>query len=146
VSNQFAKQTLLSFYFKNWDYTDFKTIADQYALTKIDLITRPKAIKQIKKHQAQGDQVVIVSASISLWLEAWCEQHQIILIATQFEIKDHKITGKFATKNCFGAEKVNRIKAQFDLTKISKIMAYGDSSGDKEMLALADKALYRHFE
>jgi hypothetical protein len=47
--------------------------------------------------------------------------------------------------NCYGQEKVTRICAELDLSEYNSIYAYGDSSGDKPMLALADKAFYKPF-
>ena len=87
--------------------------------------------------------MVVVSASIDSWLQKWCDYYQIELIATQLEFKNGKLTGRFATKNCYGIEKVNRIKAQFDLTKFEHIYAYGDSAGDKEMLAISTHPHYK---
>jgi len=145
LSNQSAKQTLLSYYFKDWNESLFKQVATNYSLTRIDLIIRPEALTKIKWHQQNGDAIVIVSASIECWLKAWCVKHHLGLIATRLEIKDQKLTGAFSTKNCFAAEKVNRINQQFDLDRYDTIYAYGDSSGDLEMLDLADEKFYRAF-
>ncbi len=145
ISNTVAKQKLLSLYFKGWDSDFFQAQGDRYAIEKIPQIIRPNALKKIQFYLNQGDTVVVVSASISFWLKQWCKQHHLILIATELEIKNHQITGLFASPNCFGQEKVNRIKAQFDLTAYTQIIAYGDSKGDKEMLAFADKGFYRYF-
>ncbi|MBL0255414.1 MAG: HAD-IB family hydrolase, partial [Chitinophagaceae bacterium] len=41
--------------------------------------------------------------------------------------------------------KAIRIKEVFDIGLYEKIFAYGDSRGDKEMLALATDAFYRKF-
>jgi phosphoserine phosphatase len=62
----------------------------------------------------KGHKVVIVSAFIECWLKKWCDK--INLITTRLEIQEGKITGKFATKNCYGIEKVNRIKERYDLS------------------------------
>ena len=58
---------------------------------------------------------------------------------------DNFLTGKFQGKNCFGPEKVSRIKNKFDLKKVKKIYAYGDSTGDSEMLELADYKYLKYF-
>ena len=66
----------------------------------------------------------------------WAEQYKIKLITTQLEIIDNKITGNLKTKNCYGIEKVNRIKAEINLEKYNKIIAFGNGKGDHEMLQL----------
>jgi len=47
--------------------------------------------------------------------------------------------------NCNGKEKVSRIKEAFNLADFETVYAYGDSSGDKEMLAIATHAHFRPF-
>lgn len=145
LSNDEAKQRMLSYFFSGMDVQQFKKLGEEYALTKIDTIVRPKAMEQIVWHQAQGDTVVIVSASIRCWLDAWCKKHNIMLISTELVKENEKITGRFSTRNCYGKEKVQRLKESFDLKSYQYIYAYGDSAGDKELLALADEKNYQPF-
>lgn len=64
-------------------------------------------------------------------------------IATKLEQKDGKLTGKFNGNNCYGTEKVLRIKEKYNLKEFEKIYAYGDSKGDREMLALAHEGYFK---
>lgn len=146
IPNYVAKGNLIAHFFKSWDSVHFQKIADKFSIEKIDKIIRPKAMEKIKWHQQQGHKVVIVSASMECWLKKWCEKHNIDLVATRLEIQDGKLTGKFATKNCYGIEKVNRIKEQYNLSEYSVIYAYGDSPGDKEMLSIANHQYYKSFD
>ncbi|MEW6528158.1 MAG: haloacid dehalogenase-like hydrolase [Spirochaetota bacterium] len=61
----------------------------------------------------------------------------------RLEVKYGLLTGKFFGKNCYGPQKVKRIKEIYNLYDYQKIYAYGDSKGDKEMLAIADERIYR---
>ena len=145
LPNHSAKEKMISYFFKGWPEKNFQTVADEYAALQIDKIVRPKALEKLRWHQEQGHKVVIVSASMKSWLKKWCDTQNVELISTQLEIKQGKLTGKFATKNCHGKEKVNRIKEQYSLQDYSYIYAYGDSSGDKDMLKLANEAFYKPF-
>lgn len=145
IPNYKAKQLMLSYYFKGMDAQKFKKVAEVYSLEHIDSILRPKAMKKIAWHKEQGDKIVIVSASMKCWLEPWCIEHNIDLISTELEVIDNKLTGKFSTKNCYGIEKENRVKEVYDLDEYEYIYAYGDSSGDKELLALANESFYKPF-
>ena len=145
IPNYKAKQWMLSYFFKGMNYQKFQKIAEQYSIEYLDRIIRPKAIEKIKWHQQQSHKVVIVSASMECWLNTWCQKYDIDLIATQLEVRDGRLTGKFSTKNCHGIEKVNRITETYDLSQYDYIYAYGDSRGDKEMLALADESFYKPF-
>jgi phosphatidylglycerophosphatase C len=50
-----------------------------------------------------------------------------------------------ASRNCYGEEKVRRIKTSYNLDEFDHIYAYGDSEGDKAMLDLAHERYYKHF-
>ena len=145
IPNYKAKQNLLSWYFKGINKEDFFDVANKYSLNHIDKIVRAKAMERISWHKKQGDKIVIVSASIDCWLRPWCERNNLELIATKLDLSDDKIIGKFLTKNCYGQEKVNRIKEIYNLKEFDYIYAYGDSSGDKEMLSLANEKYYKPF-
>ena len=145
IPNYKAKQYMLSWFFKGISKDTFLKVANEYSLVHIDKIVRPKAIEKINWHKNQGHKVVVVSASIEFWLRPWCEKNGLELIATKLEIKDDIVTGKLLTKNCYGIEKVNRIKELYNLEKYDYIYAYGDSSGDKQMLELAHEKFYKPF-
>jgi len=145
IPNYKAKQYMLSYFFKGMIEEKFMQVANEYSLKHIDTILRPKAMEKIAWHKEQGHKVVIVSASIECWLKPWCNKHGLDLIATQLEIKDGTVTGKFLSKNCFGIEKAHRVHEQYNLDDYDHIYAYGDSRGDKELLALADESFYKPF-
>ena len=145
IPNYKAKQKMLSWFFKGMSKKAFFKVANEYSLVHIDKILRPKAMEKISWHKAQGHKVVIVSASIDCWLHPWCEKNGLELIATKLEIKDDIVTGKLLSKNCYGVEKVNRIKEIYNLKDFEYIYSYGDSSGDKQMLELAHEKFYKPF-
>lgn len=145
IPNYKAKQKMLSWFFKGCSEQRFNQVANEYSLKHIDKILRPKAMEKLEWHRSQGHDIVIVSASLESWLKPWCDKHDLKLIATQLEIKDGWVTGQLKSQNCHGAEKVNRIKQIYNLANYESIYAYGDSSGDKDMLALTKQAFYKPF-
>ena len=145
IPNYKAKQKMLSWFFKGMSKEAFLKVANEYSLVHIDKILRPKAIEKINWHKNQGHKLVVVSASIECWLRPWCEKNGLELIATKLEIKDDIVTGKLLSKNCYGVEKVNRIKEIYNLKDFEYIYSYGDSSGDKQMLELAHEKFYKPF-
>jgi len=145
IPNYKAKQMMISYFFKGMDEIAFKKCAKEYSLNHIASILRPKAMKKIAWHKEEGHKVVIVSASMKSWLKPWCDENNLDLIATRLEINNGIVTGKFLTKNCYGIEKANRVNERYNLSDYNHIYAYGDSRGDKELLALADKNFYKPF-
>ncbi|OHD96375.1 MAG: haloacid dehalogenase [Sulfurimonas sp. RIFCSPHIGHO2_12_FULL_36_9] len=139
MPNGVAKEHLFRIFFKGMDENIFKEKARDFSLNKLDLIINQERVKLLKKHQENGDRVVIVSASMKCWLQPWCDKNSIELLSTQLEFKNGAFSGKFLTPNCHGKEKENRIKEHLNIKDYETIYAYGDSSGDKEMLLLAHK-------
>jgi HAD superfamily phosphoserine phosphatase-like hydrolase len=90
--------------------------------------------------------VVIVSANFSWLIQPFAATHQLELIATEAAVDAQIITGKFATPNCYGGEKVRRIQAAIsNLSSYEQIYAYGDSKGDHAMLQIATNPFYKAF-
>ncbi len=120
--------------------------ATVFARTVLPNLLRPRAIERINWHKRRGDVVVVVSASIRFYVEEWAKELGVDdVIAVDLEEEGGVLTGRIIGKNCFGEEKVRRIKERFDIDSFDRIYAYGDSKGDREMLLLADEAYFRPF-
>lgn len=145
LANDKAKILVLRYYFSGIALEEFKSKADGFAMEKIPRMLRKSAMDRLRWHINQQHKVVVVSASINLWLKKWCDLLNIQLIATELDIKQGKITGRLSTPNCYGEEKVKRIKLELQLDQYERIYAYGDTQGDKPMLALAHEKFYRSF-
>lgn len=145
VSGHKIKEQLLSYYFKNKSSHEFQKLGEEYAQHRLSEIIYPKALDKINWHKNQGHKVVVVTASIAQWVEPWCNQHNLELIATEVAIEDGILTGKLKGKNCIGIEKVNRIYEAYDVQYITYSYGYGNSSGDRELLAMVNEKYYKLF-
>ena len=143
VRNWKAKELVSAYFFGGWDSRLLEEIAAKYSRERLPGIIRENALEKIRWHKSRGDTVVVVSASINLWLAGWCADYDLDLIATKLEVKDGRVTGRFLTRNCSGKEKKRRMEEQYDLKSFDHIYAYGDTPGDKAMLELADEKYYR---
>lgn len=126
-----------------WQVERLEKIAQKYTDDRLKDIVRISALKEISRHRENEADITIVSASPSVWIKPFAKELEIGLIATELEIVDGRITGNLAGKNCRGQEKVERIKKLYDLQKYENIFAYGDSSGDREMLEIANHKYYK---
>lgn len=144
-SRDYAKECVFRFFFKGMNAENFNNKCNKFS-SKIDLILKEQSKSQIKKYVNNGYTVIIVSASVVNWIKPWSEKYGIShVIATQIEVVNNKLTGRFTTKNCRGKEKVNRILKQFPNKSTYRMIAYGNSIGDKEMLNFADKGYFNAF-
>lgn len=140
--NYKAKQKVFAHFFKDTTLDDFNALCKAFAASSSHLL-RPNAIEAINLAIKEGSEVVIVSASIDNWVQPFFPQVKVL--GTQIEVIDGKLTGRFLSKNCYGQEKVNRILSLYPNRQDYHLTAYGDSSGDKEMLAFADESYFKPF-
>jgi HAD superfamily hydrolase (TIGR01490 family) len=115
----------------------------EYAATALPRTLRQCALERIQWHRSHGDDVVLVSGSLDVYLGPWCETRGMDNICTTLEERGGRLTGRYVEGDCSGAEKVRRIRQRYQLTRYPLIYAYGDSAEDREMLELAHRKYYR---
>jgi phosphatidylglycerophosphatase C len=110
-------------------------------------LIRPDAEQCWDGWRKRGATMVIVSASPEELLAPFARRLKAdVLIATRLAFyEDGRLQGGIEGKNCRGLEKVRRLRALFG-TDMRLAAAYGDSSGDREMLEIADEPGYRVFK
>jgi HAD superfamily phosphoserine phosphatase-like hydrolase len=137
LANEKVKIKYFTFFFKNLDIDIFKKISSDYALEKIHKDLDPEIFSKLQHHIESKDTVYIVTATFPELIACWSSQYKLKVIGTKLEVKNNTITGQFASKNCYGIEKVNRINQAINLHEFDFIHVYGSGKGDKEMLQLS---------
>ena len=135
----------ISRFYNGMSTNDFMSITHAFTKSALADILRQEAMQAIHNHRESSHNVIILSASPDLILTAFCSKHNLQLIATQVELINESVTGKFVTENCRGEEKVQRLHKEVDLDQFDYIYAYGDTPSDKAFMALADEAFYKPF-
>ena len=109
-------------------------------------IIRPDAEQCWAQWRAGEALLVIVTASPGEIVGPFAERLGAdVLVATRLSYgPDDRVLGPLEGRNCRGPEKVERLRALFG-PDLELEAAYGDSSGDKEMLAIARTPGYRVF-
>ena len=110
-------------------------------------LLRPDAVEVWKRWRGDHVRLVIVTASPDITVAPFARGLGAdALIGTQLTFDAHdRVSGAFETPNCRGPEKVTRLKAAFG-SDVEIRAAYGDTSGDREMLAMAEMPGYRVFK
>lgn len=144
-----AKQQIFAHLFAGMRIEKFDALCRGFAEESQHLL-RPKGITLMHEALVAGAQVFIVSASIDNWVRPFFDIRNlkgVQVLGTQIEVEDGKLTGRFKSNNCYGKEKVHRIAEVLKSFERSEyeIEAFGDSRGDKEMLAFADKEHFKPF-
>lgn len=147
MPNWKTKRIIFQYFFGGMTLEKFNEYCEKFAKEKASLL-RKKGMVAVNKAVMDGDQVVIISASIENWVEPFFRfqvSNNINIIGTKIQVVDGKLTGRFLTKNCYGEEKVRRLLEQYPDRKEYKLVAYGDSRGDHALLDFADEGHYREF-
>ena len=132
-----AKEALLRELLPGRPAEPARALALAYA-EQLDSRLRIDVLARLRWHQAQGHEVVIVSASPALYLAPLGDRLGVdAVLATRLVEADGVFTGALDGANCRGPEKERRLLAWLDGRSVD-LYAYGDSTGDDELLAMAD--------
>jgi len=121
-----------------------EAVGEQFAEQVAADWLRADTVARLRWHQRMGHRIVLVSASLSPYLRPLGRTLGVdeVLCAEPLRDGDHFADG-LQGANCRAAEKVRRLEewlAKSDL-RDATVWAYGDSAGDRELLARADHPL-----
>ncbi len=120
--------------------------AERFADQVWDRFMRPDALACWEDWGKKGAHRVIVTASPALTVAPFARRLGAeALLGTELALDpDGRITGAFVGENCRGEEKVERLIRAYG-PDVMLEAAYGDTSGDAEMLARAAHPGFRRF-
>ena len=97
----------------------------------------PAALRQVRWHQNQGHQVVLVTGGADFVATPLAHWLGADLLATHLEIRDGKLTGRFAHPPLVGVAKAHAVRhyAARHGIDLSASYAYGDDFSDAPLLA-----------
>jgi HAD superfamily hydrolase (TIGR01490 family) len=148
IGNQIAKESLLKRFFKGEHISTLEQKGTRFAQQKVPQMLRSTAIDRLRWHQDQGHRCIIASASLDIYVYPWAKSAGIddVLCSRLARDADNRVLGRLDGLNCFGQEKIRRLRSLLgDLSGI-ELFAYGDSDGDHALLREADHAFYRSFK
>lgn len=105
---------------------------------------RPEMLSRLAWHRECGHELVIVSASLDAYLAPFGARYGFAhVIAVELAVDDAGLlTGEMSGPNVRGPEKAVRLDHWLGAKRPDRLWAYGNSSGDRELLAMADVATW----
>lgn len=143
VPGNAVRAAIVAFGFRGVAERDILRAGEAFASDIIAGALRANAMERIRRHQAQGDRVVVVSGSLETYLSPWCKQHGLELLCSRLSATDGVLNGRYLGAQCVGKEKARRIRERYDPDEYAAVYAYGDTHEDDEMLAMADHVCFR---
>ena len=126
--------------FAGKDAREVESLGVQFASKVADKWLRSDVASRMRWHQEQGHVVILVSASLGAYLHPLGDLLEVdAVLCTELEEENGVLTGKLIGQNCRGKEKASRVQkwCQDSGIALEDLMyAYGDSSGDTELLEL----------
>ena len=126
--------------FAGKDAREVESLGVQFASKVADKWLRSDVASRMRWHQEQGHVVILVSASLGAYLHPLGDLLEVdAVLCTELEEVNGVLTGKLIGQNCRGKEKASRVQkwCQDSGIALEDLMyAYGDSSGDTELLEL----------
>jgi HAD superfamily hydrolase (TIGR01490 family) len=141
VPNWKAKEALVAGVVKGISEATLADHGVRFARDFVPGLLRPEARDRIRMHQERGDLLALVSASLEAYLIPWGRANGFEVVAgTRLEARHGILTGRLEGRNCWGAEKVARLRSEIGSLEGRTLVAYGDGKGDRELMRLASTA------
>lgn len=142
-----VKAALLSVLASGRSAQDLDRRGRLYAKELLTSKLRPDVRARLEEHLRRGDTVVFVSASLAAYLQPLAEQlgvHDVI--AVELAEQDGRLTGDLKRPNVRAEQKAVRLRewiaSQVPDGRPVELWAYGNSSGDHELMEMADHAFW----
>jgi len=119
------------------------SLHQEFMMTTIEPLFQDKAQALIAKHKANGDTLLVITATNSFITRPIVEQLGIEhLLATEPEIIDGMLTGEVAGEPCFQKGKIIRLKEWLNTQEqaFDHMYFYSDSINDAPLLEYVDEA------
>jgi len=140
------KEKIIECLFKGESVQDINEFGLSHSTLIMNWI-RPSALKRIRWHKSKGHYLVLVSASLDVYLTHIANNLEFDkLLCTTLAVNENEFSGKLVGSNCRGPVKVTRLESHLGHLPDYEIYAYGDSAGDYELLKAADHPHWRLFE
>ena len=139
--NHVAKETLLRYAIGGDEQAWLMARGADFAREVAPNLLHEQGLEQVRRRREQGFRCVLVSASLDLYLRPWTEAmgFEGCLCSSLAVDAQGRVSGRLAGKNCYGEEKVRRIREWGQAHPFATSVAYGDTKGDFPMLRDCDE-------
>ncbi|MHC9141938.1 HAD family hydrolase [Pseudomonas aeruginosa] len=141
-----ARRSLIRCHFRGLASDRERAHARVFVNEQLPAWLRPAALRRLRWHQAKGHTTLLISNAPENYLRPWANTVGFDHVCgTRLAGGPHTLSGDIEGHNCVDGEKVARLRACVGDLADYDIYAYGDSSGDAALLAIATFPFYRNW-
>jgi phosphatidylglycerophosphatase C len=138
------KVALVGRLFRGWSRSRLDDLGRAYA-ARLPTLLRPELVERVTWHRDQGHAIVIVSASLAVYLRPLAadlgidDVLAVEMVADEAGVLTGAVVGGANTRGPLKAQRLRAwLDARYGVGTPVELWAYGDSAGDEELLAAAD--------
>jgi phosphatidylglycerophosphatase C len=132
------KRACLHAFLRGLPEEEFLRLASQYSERTLPKSLRPEMKRRLNTILAADQEVWLISGSLSAYLTPFAKTLGIsaVLACDMAVGKDGRLTGGLQGGNCWGPEKLRRLRL-LERSPHRPLIMYGDSAGDRQLLEVA---------
>lgn len=111
-SNTWLKKVFLKAFLKGMTQQKIERWVSDFSSEIVNNQLRASAVEELKNHLETGSCVLLVSASLDIYVNRIGEQlgvHATLCTEVEYD-KNGRVTGDLSTANCYGQEKISRLE------------------------------------
>ena len=142
-----VKQAMMRWSMVGQSRSSMERLAENFAAKEVKSGLRLGAIKALEHHRDAGHMIIIASAAVDIIVAPIAKRLGIThWVATDMKWDNDKLAPEFASPNCYGSEKLRRVKKLLNDNPELKqnntvITMYTDSYSDLEILRFSDNGV-----
>lgn len=142
-----VKQAMMKWAMVGMPRSKLTALAEEFAKKEVECGLKPGAVKTLRAHQEAGDTVMIASAAVDILVKPISRRLGVThFVATDMGwTNEDKLSTNFASKNCYGEEKLSRIQCLIaqnpNLAPLHPAISYSDSKADLPLLSFTERGI-----
>ena len=144
ISDSNLKELYLTEFFKNENQKFIDNLARRFVRIFSKFFLYEDALERIKFHRERGDEIIIASASLDLYVCHFASHlgFDNFLATETDKTSENIITGKLKGPNLKGEKKLHEVKKLLNYSlDYCKIIAYSDDESDIHLLSWVDEGV-----
>lgn len=147
ISSKQFKETIIKHLLKNKSTDEIENLVTEFYKLNLEELFNPEIINLINEQHNAGNKIIIVTSNLDLFIRPVMKLLPVDeVFGTRVKVINGNVVGIIEGENCSGHLKVEAIKQYTPKFRFDRIISYGDSPGDFEMLKFSDQSFIAEYK